>query len=108
MRSRNHREDIAKLLMNTTRLAILLVLATAEKALTLSNLERILGLPKQTIHTHLEYMVKAGIVTRRIVFNSRPRPVYEITWDRVNDILLALRSIKSNIDQLLETLRDKG
>ena len=32
-------------------------------------------------------MVKAGIVARRIIFNSRPRPVYEIEWSKIEDII---------------------
>jgi len=51
-------------------------------------------------------MVKAGIVARRIIFNSRPRPVYEIEWSKIEDIISVPHTIKACIDKLLNTLRN--
>ncbi|RLE97584.1 MAG: hypothetical protein DRJ63_08935 [Thermoprotei archaeon] len=64
------------MLMHSTRLALLVVLATADVPVILSQLERILGIPKQTVHSHLEAMVKTGAVLKKWIIADRPRVVY--------------------------------
>jgi len=49
-------------------------------------------------------MVEAGIVVKKMVFISRPRPVYEIAWNKASDILLALKVMRTNIEKLIDLL----
>ncbi len=56
--------DLERLLLNRTRLAILLLLAVAQGPVTLTQVERTLGIPRQTAHAHLEVLVNAGVSRR--------------------------------------------
>ena len=51
-------------------------------------------------------MARAGIVTRRVIFNSWLRPVYEKEWSKIEDIISVPHTIKACIDKLLNTLRN--
>ena len=66
--------------------------------------KKFLGILRQTVRSHLEYMVEAGIVVKKMVFNSCPRLVYEIAWNRASDILLALKVVGTNIEELINLL----
>jgi len=99
--------DLKKLLMHSTRLALLVVLATADVPVTLSQLEKILGIPKQTVHSHLEAMVKTGAVSKKWIIADRPRVVYRINEKRVDEVLTILKYIRENIDNLEKMLSAK-
>ncbi len=104
MRHHNPQGRLERLLLHPTRLAILLALAAAGGPMTLADLEKLLGVPRQTLHTHLEAMAREGLVVKRITFSGRPRPVYELDWRRVDELLEALHSIRARLDKLIGEL----
>ena len=108
MGSEKNIRKLVKLLMNPTRLALLLILASVNMPFTLNKLEKILKIPRQTIHSHLEEMVEAGIILKKWVITDRPRVVYTINLSRTEEILSALKYIKENVVTLEEILANKS
>jgi len=99
--------NLAKLVAHPIRLAILLTLVARDTA-SLSDLEKLLGVPRQTIHTHLRKLVEGGLVVRRISLSPRPRPVYCFNWGRAEDVLRVLRSLRSRIDEVLKSIEERA
>jgi len=98
---------LMKLVAHPIRLAILLTLAARNTA-SLSDLEKLLGVPRQTIHTHLRKLVESGLVVRRVSLSPRPRPVYSFNWGRAEDVLRVLRGLRSRIEEVLKSIEERA
>ena len=99
--------DLKKLLMHPIRLALLVVLAAADVPVTLSQLEKILSVPRQTIHSRLETMVEAEIVSKKWIIANRLRIAYYINEKHIDELLATLKYIRSNINSLEKMLSAK-
>ncbi len=100
-------EQLEKIVLHPTQLAILLMLISSNRESTLAELEKLLGLPRQTIYTHLEWLIEVGLVIKTIRFSDRPRPRYGgFVWSKAELVLKILRSIRDRIAKIPEKLEE--
>ena len=98
------RLKLEKALLHPVRLAIVLTLITRGDA-TIAELEKVLGIARQTIYTHLRKLMKASLVVKTIELSDRPRPRYRFNWRMAFTILGVLESIRDRVGLAIETLQ---